>query len=396
MRNAWISANRLFLLLVCIIFFSTIPTAAAQTASPVSGADVYQKRCAACHDQPGNRAPSRDAWQKMPAVRSLPTLDFGLMMGIAYPIKREEREAVANYLGTPGGEPPPPASSFCAAGMRPMSGVAKDTWAGWRPSPLNTRYQTAEQAGLTMKQVRHLKLKWALGFPGDITAFAAPNDLNGTLFARSAGGAILPVRNGAAYSGVFGDLIGWVYSLDAKTGKELWKRRVEDHEATRLTGSAVAQNGVVYIPAASWEETRSVDPQYKCCTFRGSLTALRVADGSEVWKSYMVDAPKQTGVNSAGAEQWGPSGSPIWSIPTIDSKLGLLYVTTGDNYSSPATATSDAVMALDMQTGRIVWSQQTISNDAYTSACRSKGVNCPAENGPDYDFGSSALLVHAP
>ena len=420
MTSAWTFARRLFILAVCVIFFSAIPGASAQTPSPVSGADVYQKRCAACHDQPGNRAPSRDALQKMPAVRILRTLDFGLMMGIAYPIKREEREAVANYLGTPGGEPPPPASSFCAAGMRPMSGVAKDTWAGWSPSPLNTRYQTAEQAGLTMKQVRHLKLKWALGFPGDITAFAAPTVLNGTLFVGSAGGAIqavdaktgclhwvfqangpvraaiLPVRNGAAYSLVFGDLIGWVYSLDAKTGKELWKRRVEDHEATRLTGSAVAQNGVVYIPAASWEETRSVDPQYKCCTFRGSLTALRVADGSEVWKSYMVDAPKKTGVNSAGAEQWGPSGSPIWSSPTIDSKRGLLYVTTGDNYSSPATATSDAVMALDMKTGRIVWTQQTIANDAYTSACRSKGVNCPPENGPDYDFGSSAMLVHGP
>jgi len=58
---------------------------------------------------------------------------------------------------------------------------------------------------------------------------------------------------------VFGDLIGWVYSLDVKTGKELWKRRVEDHEAARLTGSAVALNGVVFIPAASWEETRSTD-----------------------------------------------------------------------------------------------------------------------------------------
>src|ERR1700675_579531 len=122
MRLAWTSASLFFRVAVCVLFLSAIPAASAQTASPVSGADVYQKRCAACHDQPGNRAPSRDALQKMPAVRILRTLDFGLMMGIAYPIKREERETVANYLGTPGGEPPPPASSFCAAGMRPMSG----------------------------------------------------------------------------------------------------------------------------------------------------------------------------------------------------------------------------------------------------------------------------------
>ena len=45
-----------------------------------------------------NRAPSRDSLQKMPAVRILRTLDFGLMMGIAYPIKREEREAVEELI----------------------------------------------------------------------------------------------------------------------------------------------------------------------------------------------------------------------------------------------------------------------------------------------------------
>lgn len=420
MRRAWTFVRLLSRVAVFVLFVCAIPAASAQSAAPLSGAEVYQKRCATCHDQVGNRAPSRDVLQKMPAVRILRTLDFGLMMGVAYPMKREEREAVASYLGTAGGDAPPPASSFCSSGTRPIAGPEKESWAGWSPSPLNTRYQSTEQAGLTMRQVRHLKLKWALGFPGDVTAFAAPTVLNGTLFVGSAGGAveavdaktgclhwvfqangpvraaILPVRNGSTYSLVFGDLIGWVYSLDAKTGKQLWKLRVENHEAARLTGSPVAQDGVVFIPAASWEETRSTDPQYKCCTFRGSLTALRVGDGSMVWKSYMVDEPKKTGVNSVGAEQWGPSGAPIWSSPTIDTKRGLLYVTTGDNYSSPATATSDAVRALEMKTGQVVWSQQTISNDAYTSACRRKGANCPPENGPDYDFGSSALLVHAP
>src|SRR5258708_3334288 len=268
MRNAWTFATLLFRMAVCVLFLSAIPAAWAENAAPISGGDVYKKRCSTCHDQAGNRAPSRDSLQKMPAVRILRTLDFGLMMGVAYPMKREEREAVANYLGTPGGEPPPPASSFCALGIRPMAGSAKESWAGWSPSPSNTRYQAVEQAGLTMRQVRHLKLKWALGFPGDVTAFAAPTVLNGTLFVGSAGGAvqavdaktgclhwvfqangpvraaILPVRNGATYSLVFGDLIGWVYSLDAKTGKELWKRRVQDHEATRLTDSGGHHKGV--------------------------------------------------------------------------------------------------------------------------------------------------------
>jgi polyvinyl alcohol dehydrogenase (cytochrome) len=427
MRYARTSANLSFRIAMLAVLVGAIPAAAQNSApaspsasSSVSGADVYQKRCASCHDQEGSRAPSRDALQKLSAARILRTLDFGLMMAVAYPIKRAEREAVANFLGTKIEETPLPASAFCAANISIMSGPTIDTWAGWSPSASNSRYQTAERAGLAPGQVRRLKLKWALGFPGDVTAFAAPSVVNGTLFVGSASGAveavdaktgcthwvfqangpvrgaIRPVANDSGTSLVLTDLIGWAYALDAKSGHLLWKKRIDDHEAARLTGSSVALDGVVYIPAASWEETRSLDPQYVCCTFRGSVTALRVRDGSTVWKTYTVDLPQKTGTNSAGSAQWGPSGAPVWSAPTVDTKRGLLYVATGDNYSVPATTTSDAVMALDLKSGRIVWTQQVLANDAYTSACRTKGVNCPSTNGPDFDFGSSAILVRAP
>ena len=394
---------------------------AAQTASAqtVSGAGVYQQRCAQCHENAAaNRAPSRDALQKMPASRILRTLDFGLMMGVAYPLTREERTAVANYLGTKGPEPGPPPAAFCSAEQHPLSAESAGNWNGWSPSAANTRFQPA--GGITREQVSKLKFKWAYGFAGDVTAFAAPTVLNGTVFVGSAGGvvqaleaktgclhwtfqangpvrsAILAVANGSGYSLLFGDQIGWFYSLDAKTGHLVWKKRVDEHEATRLTGSPAVYQGVVFVGAASWEETRSIEPHYFCCTFRGSVTALRVVDGSQVWKTYTIDPPKKTGVSSAGTQNWGPSGAPVWSAPTIDAKRGVMYVTTGDNYSSPPTATSDAVMALEIATGKIRWTQQTNPNDAYTSACRNHGPNCPQEDGPDYDFGSSALLVSLP
>ena len=384
-------------------------------AGSVSGAQVYQTRCAQCHENAeATRAPSRDALEKMPASRILRTLDFGLMMGVAYPLTRAEREAVANYLGK-GMEPAIPATAFCSAARRPLNGAASEDWNGWSPSPANTRFQA--EGGIGREQVPQLKLKWAYGFAGDVTAFAAPTVINGTVFVGSAGGvvqaleaktgclhwtfqangpvrmAILAVANSAGYSLLFGDQIGWFYSLDAKTGKLLWKHRVDEHEGTRLTGSPAVYQGVVFVGAASWEETRSIEPHYACCTFRGSVTALRVADGTQAWKTYTVDPPKKMGANEAGAEHWGPSGAPVWSAPTVDAKRGVIYVTTGDNYSSPATGTSDAVMALDIATGKIRWTQQTNPNDAYTSACRNHGPNCPQEDGPDYDFGSSALLL---
>lgn len=417
MKYSWKSLRIFLCVPVCVLLFCSIPAKAAQRGATVSGKQVYEKYCASCHEQAGSRAPLRDALQKLSAARILRTLDFGLMMGVAYPLRRDEREAVANFLGTKQPDSGLPSSAFCPAGQHPLSGHIAGSWNGWSPSTDNTRYQLPEQAGLSTTQVRHLKLKWAFGYPGDVIAFAAPTVLRDTLFLGSAGGSVQainaktgcvywvfqangPVRaaiqavpDGSRTALVFVDQIGSVYSLDAMTGRQIWKRRVEDHEATRLTASPVAVDGVVFIPAASWEESRSLDPQYPCCTFRGSVTALRVRDGSVLWKTYTIGPPKKTGVNSAGAEQWGPSGAPVWSAPTVDTKRGVLYVTTGDNYSLPATASSDAVMALDIKTGRIVWSQQTTPNDVYTSSCRRKGPNCPAENGPDYDFGSSALLL---
>src|SRR6202012_3176733 len=102
-------------------------------------------------------------------------------------------------------------------------------------------------------------------------------------------------QNATGHAILFPDQIGSFYALDAETGHLLWKRRIDQHEATRLTGSAFVRDGTVFIPAASWEETRSGNPKYQCCTFRGSVTALHVADGSSVWKTYVVDRPTKTG-----------------------------------------------------------------------------------------------------
>jgi polyvinyl alcohol dehydrogenase (cytochrome) len=151
----------------------------------------------------------------------------------------------------------------------------------------------------------------------------------------------------------------------------------------------VAYQGTVFIPASSWEEGRTLNPEYTCCTFRGTVTALRIKDGSQAWKAYTIrEKPRQTGKNSAGIEQWGPSGAGVWSAPTLDPKRGLLYITTGDNFSAPATNMSDSVVALELGTGRIAWSKQTTPGDVWNSSCGQKG-NCP---GPDYDYGSSVLL----
>jgi polyvinyl alcohol dehydrogenase (cytochrome) len=382
-------------------------------AASDSGEAVYEQRCARCHDLGNPRIPTRETLQKMPATRILRALNYGAMIAIAYTMNSGQREAVATWLGVAGGDIVPSPEAFC--GDRSVRVTAKPgvQWNGWSPGFGNTRFQNADAAGLNIDGVRGLKLKWAFGYEGDITAFAQPTILDGNLFVGSAGGAIhnldpetgcirwryqasgpvrssiLAVREGNAYVLVFGDQSGWFYALNAVTGRLLWKKHVDAHDAARLTGSPVAYQGTVFVPVASWEENRASDAAYECCTMRGSVVALRIRDGSQVWKTYMVDPPKEVGKNAVGRARLGPSGAGIWSAPTLDTKRGVLYVTTGDNYSQPATKLSDAVVALRIKTGQIVWSRQFTERDIFSGECAGT-PDC----GPDFDFGSSAMLVN--
>ena len=84
-------------------------------------------------------------------------------------------------------------------------------------------------------------------------------------------------------------------------------------------------------------------------------------------------------------------------VIAFDGVTRRVYVTTGDNYSDPPTDTSDAILAFDAESGELVWSRQTTTADAYNLACvRTTRTNCPQADGPDYDFGSSAVLVVLP
>jgi polyvinyl alcohol dehydrogenase (cytochrome) len=329
---------------------------------------------------------------------------------------------VANVIGKPGTEAGPAASAFCSNRAVTIDDRSKLAWNGWGPGRDNTRFVPAAVAKLTPASVKRLAVTWAFGFDGDISAFAQPTVIGNQIFVGSASGmvhalkadtgclqwvfqAVGPVRSSivAAKDGnrhvlLFGDLTGWFYALDAATGKEIWRTRPEAHESARLSGAPLVHDGIAYIPAASWEESRALNADYPCCSYRGSLTALRVRDGRQAWKSYLVDEPTLTGTTPSGTPTWGPSGVGTWGAPTLDLTRRAIYITTGDNYSFPASPHSDAVVAIDMATGAIRWSTQTLKGDVYNSACglATKGPNCLPNSGPDHDFGSAAILTKTP
>lgn len=195
-----------------------------------------------------------------------------------------------------------------------------------------------------------------------------------------------------------GDATGQVRAIDAATGTQRWVTRVDPHMTAIVTGTPQLHGGVLYVGVSSYESAMPLQPKYACCSFRGSVLALDAATGRHLWQTYTIDeTPTVTGTSKSGADVRGPSGAAVWSTPTIDERLGRLYVGTGNNYSEPQSARSDAVIAMDLKTGKIVWSKQFTANDGYNVSCDVPGkYNCPSSDGPDADVGQPPMLITLP
>jgi polyvinyl alcohol dehydrogenase (cytochrome) len=388
------------------------------------GAALFQQRCASCHDGGVNRAPVTAALKQMSAENVLNALKSGVMTQQAAGMSEAELRAVSEFVsGKKIGESPFPKQAFCSdAPALPDRALADPHWNGWGVDATNHRFQPAAMARLTAADVPRLKLKWAFAFPGDARAFAQPTVLGGRLFVGSAGrrvyslnaasgciywtadtdapvrSAITVARRGRQWFAYFGDQRANAYAIDAMTGKVIWKVRVDEHPLAMITGAPTLYEDRLYVPTSSSEEVAGSDAKYSCCTFRGSITALDAANGKTIWKSYSItDAPQPTKKNAQGVQLYGPSGAGIWSAPTIDARKRVLYVNTGDNYSDPPARTSDAFLAMDLATGKILWSRQMTENDAFVVSCSVPGApTCPEANGPDFDFGQSPMLVDLP
>jgi polyvinyl alcohol dehydrogenase (cytochrome) len=399
--------------------------APAQTPEPpVDGNALFQRTCVQCHMGGVNRAPDLDVLRAMSADRVLAAMETGPMISMATGRSAAERRAIAEAatgkILRNGLDVTPLPKAMCAGASTTFNPANGPSWGGWGGvSTSNTRFQSASAAGLTSEDVPKLKLKWAFGFPGDLQSNAQATIYGGRVFVGSPGGGVYSLNTATgciqwyyqASAGVrsaitvahvgtrdlafFGDQTGNAYAVDAATGALAWKTRVEDFPVTRISGSPTFYNGRLYVPVASGEEASGSVPTYECCKFRGSVVALEAATGKQVWKSYMIlEAAKPTTKNKIGTQLWGPSGAPVWTSPAIDPVRNALYVATGDNYSEPASDTSDAFVALDLNTGRMLWHQQMTKNDAYVSACRLPDkTNCPSVNGPDFDFAASPILV---
>lgn len=404
-------------------FFVVFLSAAVATAADPDGSMLFRQNCAVCHGGNGNgRAPAASALGLMSAESVLRALDSGLMREQGSVLSANEKRVLAEFLsGRKIGEPTRTTTGFCppgGAGFAPGGSA----WNGWSTDTTNARFQSAQAAGLSSAEVPRLRLKWAFAFPDTFIANAQPSITGGRIFVPSANRHVysLDARTGCQYwsfeaeapvrtamtvatlggdrprhVAFFGDQRANTYALDASNGELLWKVRADDHPRAKMVGSPTYFEGRLYVPVTAGEEGPAVSPKYECCSARGALLALDAATGRQIWKTYTIaETPRVIGHNKEGTPIWGPSGASIWSAPTVDSEKKLLYASTGDNFSGRPTENSDAVVAFDMLSGRIIWSKQLTGGDVYNNACiSSTRQNCPDENGPDADIASSPILI---
>jgi polyvinyl alcohol dehydrogenase (cytochrome) len=411
---------------IMVGFSALIGAGVTIQAEPPDGAAVYSRACASCHNGGDSRAPAREVLAQRSPEAILSALTAGIMRPQGARIDGLERRAVAEFLSgkTLGGDVTGATIGRCTAQPTFPGSASLPAWTSWGGSVTNTRFQPPEQAGLSAEQVPYLALKWAFGFPDATSAWSQPTIFGGRLFVGSHNGTVYSLdaktgciywtysakssvrsavsigpRNGArGYAAYFGDTAANAYALDAATGKEIWFRKIDEHPMARATGSPTLYQGLLYVGVSSFEETQGSNPQYECCTFRGSLSALDTKTGAVAWKTYLVPEPKPLTKNSAGTTLWGPSGAGIWSAPAIDVKRGVVYAATGNTYTPPQLSTSDSVIAFDLKTSKIKWTQQVTPKDVFGGWCRPSLKNpiCPEENGPDFDFGNAPILAKLP
>lgn len=382
------------------------------------GKQVFTTNCQACHGNAAYpKAPSPEALSAMEPRVILNALDNGKMRQQASKLTEEQREAVAQYITNKMLKTVVmPDTAYTQFSLKNNGDTVYD-YSGWGGNLEGTGFRTTQQAGITPQNVNTLQLKWSFAFPDESDVRNKPAVVGDWLIVGSQSGEVYAlnrktgkigwhvtaanaIRSGMVVSkerdnvtAYFVDGSTYTYAVDVKTGKILWSVRAGLYPLAMNTGTPVVYGGKLFVPISSVEVAVAADSNYNCCTSSGGVAALDAKTGNMIWYHRVIeDTATAQGKKRNGQPFFGPSGAPVWCSPTVDTKRNLLYIGTGENYTLPTTNTSDAIQALDMSTGKLVWNFQATQHDAWNLACPVL-VNCPDNKGRDLDFGMAPILV---
>ncbi len=286
---------------------------------------------------------------------------------------------------------------------------------GWGIDQANHRLQHDTQ--ISRDNVGSLELAWVYGLSSDKPR-SWPLVTKDTIFIGDTGNGVVALDRDTGRSPhegeigsailmgkvndqevlIYTDRSAGLFAVDARDGKPIWHGQVDDQPVPLYSGTPLIHEDLVLVPISSAEIGLPLNPFYGCCTTSGGMAALSLADGQTRWFRPTIQTPPvRTGGHWLLVDEYGPSGAPVWGSPTLDRNRGLIYFGTGQNYSQPTTDTSDAIFAVEVQTGEVRWHRQFTSGDAYNLACdvSSDHPNCPKPSGPDVDFGAPPVLVRS-
>lgn len=385
----------------------------------LDGEALYDASCAACHNDPVDRAPSRLALSGYNPNAIFHALDAGIMSAQAASLSEEQKIQLAEYL-TGGTYNRDRVERFtaCVGGIGEIDLTQASNWNGWGNDKGGQRYQSAAGTAINKNNIAQLEVAWALGVEGASAARAQPAIIDGVMYMGSPSGQVyaLSLESGCHYwtyaaiaevraaptvvkstaTGqtlvIVADQSNRVYALDAQTGRKVWHADPDANPWAVSTGAPVVYGDRVFVPVSSMEVAGAGNPQHICCTFRGNVAALDLDTGEKLWHTFIMEEAREVGRNSLGNPILAPSGAPIWGSASFDAKRNRVYVGSGQNYSRPTSDTSDSVIAFDARTGNMDWVYQSTANDAFTMGCsgRSEHPNCP-DPGPDVDIGAPIL-----
>ncbi|MEX0965144.1 MAG: PQQ-binding-like beta-propeller repeat protein [Pseudohongiellaceae bacterium] len=391
---------------------------------------MFEQNCSSCHlseaeANAGQLAPTIETLQTLTAASLEFAINEGVMYGQASVLTNEQKAAIVNYLAAEVDDSWL-ADTMCAADNRTVDLNQPVHLGSFGVDANGTRNMSRQQAGIATEDMANLQLQWALAFP-DVNALrASPVMVGSTLFFSATGSRKVlaldaelgcakwvfdsptRLRSSLAFGElgatgpkavVFGDGEGFVYALDAQTGELIWSSDVRSHgRGVRLTGGMTMHGDKIFVPISASGVSQGGTATFECCVGHGEIVTLDAATGAIEWVYHTMQEAQYTGeVSSIGVRLRGPSGAPIWTTPTVDAKRNTVYITTGENTSHPATNTSDAIIALDLDSGAEKWAFQGMVHDVWNSACgRTQGPNCPNQAPStlaDKDFGGAAVLV---
>ena len=397
----------------------------ADAAAEHPGKAVYDQWCASCHDD-GTKsgAPSLAAIRTLNRATVKYALELGYMKIQAKDVPKDDLAQLINWLpGAEGTNDEWVSQARCPVKLREvkLDGQPR-TSTTFGVTNVANRAQTADQTGLTRDQMKDLEVAWVAAFPQTPTMRSQPVIIGDTLFiaATDAGrlyaldtntGCVkwhyvsdMTLRSSLSFAEmengqgaiIMGDAAGFVHAVDARTGRKLWVSNARLNEYNRITGAPVVHEGKVITPVSAIEVNYAGQDDYECCKGQGAVIAFDLKTGKKLWTGTTMEPAQPTRLGRTGTQQWGPSGAIIWSTPVIDAKRNVAYAGTGENVSWPATDTSDAIIAYDLDTGAKRWVFQATKADIWNYACGRRGANCdwPGEyHSPDHDFGATSMLI---